>query len=175
MQRRTPLTVLHVGLASGQIARLTAVDHAHLQSGRLEHAIQRQPVHPSGLHCYRAHALCLEPVAQRVQLRGDGTEHLGRAARHGHMHLLAADVHERGARIKDRQIAHVDAPDRVKTAMPRRKPGRVQGMTDLSNGKRCSPKCATARDRSQSTYRAVGRTKGLSGHAARGKTPQEQQ
>jgi hypothetical protein len=54
--------------------------------------------------------LCLEPVAQRVQLRGDGTEHLGRAARHGHMHLLAADVHERGASIKDRQIAHVDAP-----------------------------------------------------------------
>src|SRR6478735_3330458 len=91
------------------------------------------------------------------------------------MHLLAADVHERGASIKVRQIAHVDAPDRVKIAMPRRKPGRVQGMTDLSNGKRCSPKCATARDRSQSTYRAVGRTKGLSGHAARGKTPQEQQ
>src|SRR4029434_734442 len=121
------------------------------------------------LHSHRAHALCLEPVAQGVQLRGDGTEHLGRAARHGYMHLLAAHVDERGASIKDRQIAHVDAPDRVtKTAMPRRKPGRVQGMTDLSNGKQCSPKCAPARDRTQSTYRAVGRTKGLSGHAARG-------
>jgi hypothetical protein len=46
--------------------------------------------------------LCLEPVAQRVQLRGDGAEHLGWAARNRYVHLLAADVHERGASIKNR-------------------------------------------------------------------------
>lgn len=164
------LAVLHVGLAPGQVARLAAVDHQHFQASGLQHAVQRQPVHASGLHRHRTHLACEQPVAQRIQLRGNGAEHFGRAAGNRDVHLFAADIDERGAWVKHSQVTHDEPPSRIATmATTRRRPGRAQCMTNLSNGKNISPKCATVRDRNQSTYRALTRTRGLSGHAARDK------
>ena len=162
MQRRPPLAVLHVGLASREVARLAAVYHQHLESRRFEHAVQRQPVHPGGLHRHRTHPLCQQPIAQRVQLSGHGAKHRGRPACNRCVHLLAADVYECGTRVKHRQVTHEPPPLEVALmAVSCREPGRVQGMTNLSNGKLRSPECASVRGRSQSNHRAVKRAKRL--------------
>ena len=50
VQGGTPLRVLHVSLATRQIARLTPVNHARIQARRLQNAVQRQPIHARGLH-----------------------------------------------------------------------------------------------------------------------------
>ena len=54
-------------------------------------------------------------------------------------------------------------------AREERRPGRVTEETNLSNGKLCSPKCATDHDQSQSSMQAieliVRRTKGSVSHA----------
>jgi len=65
MQRRSPLTVLHVGLAPRQIASLLSVDHADLQARALQHPVERQPVNTRCFHyktngCIRA-AMLLYP------------------------------------------------------------------------------------------------------------------
>jgi len=82
VQRRTPLRIVHVGLAARSVARLAAVDHAHVQTRRFEHAVHRQPVHPGGFHRHRVHALGQQPVAQCVQLRGHRAEYHRHIATH---------------------------------------------------------------------------------------------
>jgi acetate kinase len=96
VQRGPPLAVGHVGLPARQVARLPAIDHAHFQTGAFQYTVQRQPVNAGRFHRYGMHALGEQPVAQRVQLRGNRAEHLRPVAAHRNMHVFAADVHERG-------------------------------------------------------------------------------
>ena len=160
VQGGTPLAVLHVGLAPRQVTHLTAVDHQHFQSGSFQHSIEWQPIHARGFHRHRAHLMRQQPVAQRVQLRSDGAEHFRRPAGNRHEHLFAADIDKCSVRIQHSQVIHLPPPVRVKMAMSCHKPGRVLGMTNLSNGKQQrSPKCAVVRNQSQSVYRAAERTK----------------
>ncbi len=63
VQRGPPLAVLHVGLAPRQIARLFAVDHAHLEAGGFQHPIERQPIHAGGFHGHGFDLALFEPVA----------------------------------------------------------------------------------------------------------------
>ena len=115
----------------------------------------------------------MQPVAQRVQLRGHGAEHLRRATGDRDMHLLAADVDKRGVRIQNRQITHIITSPSQSSDREASPQARSRSEHDKSFQREASsPKCAIVRDRSQSNDRAVERTKGISGHAARGKTPQ---
>ncbi|MNS93391.1 hypothetical protein D3C72_1275630 [compost metagenome] len=100
VQCRSPLAVEHIGLAPGQVLGLAAVDHYHFQTCGFQYAIQGQPVHAGGLHCYRAHFVRQQPVAQGMQLRRHRTEDCWRPACNRHMHLFPAHVDEGRVRIQ---------------------------------------------------------------------------
>jgi len=46
VQGGQPLAVGHVGLATGHILHVPAIDHHHRQTGRLQHLIEVEPVNP---------------------------------------------------------------------------------------------------------------------------------
>jgi len=103
VERRPPLAILHVGLASRQVAGLFAIDHAHFQTRRLQHSIKRQPIDTGGFHRHRLDFALQQPVAQAVQLGGHGAEDLRRSTGDGHMHMFAADIDEGSQRIQNGQ------------------------------------------------------------------------
>ena len=106
VERGDPLAVLEVGLATGEVFDVLAVDDEHFQFGLLQHFIGAEPVDAGGFHGHRRHGLLLEPVAQGVELAGGGAEHLRRVSGDGDVEGLAADINAGGLRVEDRQSLH---------------------------------------------------------------------
>ena len=133
VQCRTPLTVLHVGLASGKVARLAAIDHNHLHAGGFQNPVERQPVNPRRFHRHRAHLVLGQIVPQRMQLRGQRAEYLRWPSCNRNIHLLAADIDKGGARIQHGQVTHPSLHVH-QGAKSRRKPDRVPGLQTFPTG-----------------------------------------
>ena len=125
VQGRAPLAVLHVALATRKMARLAPIDHPDIQAGGFQNAIERQPVHARRLHRHRADPMLDQKVAQRLQLRGHRAKHPRRTPADRNMHLLAADIDKRRARIKHSQFAHSSLHVLSFGRRARRKPDRV--------------------------------------------------
>ena len=89
---RQPLAILQIRFAPGQTLDVRTVDDADLQSRRLQHFIDGQPIHPGGFHRHGGHVGGKQRVPQRIERLGEGVEHLHRAADDGGVEFLAAHV-----------------------------------------------------------------------------------
>jgi hypothetical protein len=74
MQPHEPLTFLHVTLSSWNILRSPRIHQVHFQTVLLQNIMHRDPVHPSGLHHYRAYATAHQPLRHFYQRSGPRPE-----------------------------------------------------------------------------------------------------
>ena len=86
MQLLNPLTILHVTLASGHVLEMARIDQIDLQTARLQHLVDRNPIHPGRFHRHRRHLTLHQPVRQGLQVRREGAKgpHRLRVALGGH-------------------------------------------------------------------------------------------
>ena len=103
VQLQQPLTLLHVGLAPGQILRVPGVDEIHVQTARVEDLVEWDPVDAGGLHGDGRDPTLLEPIRQAMEIRGKAVKpshRLGIAlGSDGDVVRAVADVNPRGVRM----------------------------------------------------------------------------
>src|SRR5882724_6669123 len=63
-----PLRVIHVGLSTGNVLRITCVHEHDLKASSLEDLVNRDPVHARRLHRDRGDPNLLEPVRQSIEI-----------------------------------------------------------------------------------------------------------
>ena len=151
VQRGQPLAVGHVGLAARNILHVPAVDHHHRQPSGFQHLVEVEPVNAGGLQRHGLHALFREPVAQGLQITGEGAEDFRRVARDGDVAFFTADINRGSLGIEHRQSFHDwmgcrlfqrvsrQVPDRLlKDEPPQREP-RTSGVTKQCACRRPEP------------------------------------
>ena len=126
VQRGQPLAVGHVRLAPRNVLHMSPVDHHHLQPGGFQHFVNIEPVNAGGFHRHRMHPLFLEPVAQTLQVAGEGAEDFRRITGNGDMEFFAADINAGSLGIKHGQGFHNTLACELNQQISRRVPGRHQ-------------------------------------------------
>ena len=157
VQGGQPLAVRHVGLAPRNVLHVPPVDHHHLQPGRFQHFIDIEPVDAGGFHRHRMHPLFPEPVAQTLQVAGEGAEDFRGVSGNRDVEFFTADINASSLGIKHGQGFHNTLGCELNQQASRRGPVVIR-RTSLPSGNTApaaSPNNAHADDRNQSHPRAV--------------------
>lgn len=107
MQWLQPLTVLDIGLASGNILGLPGIDQPHLKATAIQDLEGRNPVNARRFHGHRFDPAGFEPIGQGLQIDSKGAKspHGSGVAvrRHGAQMLAVPDIDPGGIRMSHGQ------------------------------------------------------------------------
>jgi hypothetical protein len=105
MQVLKPLTILHVGFATGDVFDVTGVDQTNLEPAGFQDLEERNPIDARGFHRDGTNAAGVEPVGDAMEILREGPESACRPIvsiiGNRDVNLGRADVDAGGVEIQD--------------------------------------------------------------------------